>query len=51
MPVSGGRFSGSTTANSQAFAATGQFGGSNQSGVVGHASGPGFQSVFYGDKQ
>ncbi|MYF89099.1 MAG: hypothetical protein F4186_06950 [Boseongicola sp. SB0676_bin_33] len=51
MTVSGGRFSGSTTASSQAFAATGQFGGRNQSGVVGHASGPGFQSVFYGDKQ
>ncbi|MYI68115.1 MAG: hypothetical protein F4103_04960 [Boseongicola sp. SB0673_bin_14] len=50
MPVSGGRFAGSTMANSQAYDATGQFGGSNQAGVVGHASGPGFQSVFYGDK-
>ena len=51
MPVSGGRFSGSTTAGSQTFDATGQFGGSNQAGVVGHATGPNFRSVFYGDRQ
>lgn len=46
MPVSGGRFAGSTKANSQAYDATGQFGGSNQTGVVGHATGPNFQSAF-----
>ncbi len=51
MPVSGGRFTGSTTAHSQAYDATGQFGGSHQAGVVGYATGPNFQSVFYGDKE
>lgn len=51
MPVSGGRFTSSTRANAQTYVATGQFGGTNQAGVVGHASGPGFQSVFYGDEQ
>ena len=50
MPVGGGRFSGSTTANSQAYDAVGQFGGANQAGVVGHATGPDFRSVFYGKK-
>ena len=51
MPVSGGRFTGSTRANAQTYVATGPFGGTNQAGVVGHASGPGFQSVLYGDEQ
>ena len=50
MPVTGGRFMGSTTANSQAYEAVGQFGGVNQAGVVGHATGSDFQSVFYGEK-
>ena len=50
LPVTGGRFTGSTTANSQAYDATGQFAGPNQAGVVGHATGPEFRSVFYGDK-
>ncbi|MDE0520361.1 MAG: hypothetical protein OXH79_00190 [Boseongicola sp.] len=51
MPVSGGRFTGSTPAKSQTYVATGQFGGTNQAGAVGHASGPGFQSVFHGDER
>ena len=50
MPVSGGRFTGSTTANARTYRATGQFGGANQAGVVGHASGQDFRSVFYGQK-
>ena len=51
MPVGDGRFTGSTTAgDSQAYDATGQFGGAGQAGVVGHASGPAFRSVFYGEK-
>ena len=41
---------GSTTANSNTYAAEGQFGGAGQAGVVGHASGPAFRSVFYGEK-
>ena len=50
MPVDGGRFTGSTTANSQTYEAVGQFGGTNQAGVVGHATGSDFRSVFYGEK-
>ena len=50
MPVSGGRFNGSTTGNSLTYDAVGQFGGANQDGVVGHATGPDFRSVFYGNK-
>jgi len=50
MPVDGGRFMGSTTANSQTYDAVGQFGGANQAGVVGHATGSDFRSVFYGEK-
>ena len=50
MPVAGGRFMGSTTANAQRYDAVGQFGGVNQAGVVGHATGSDFQSVFYGEK-
>ena len=50
MPVTGGRFMGSTTANSQTYDAVGQFGGANQAGVVGHATGSDFRSVFYGEK-
>lgn len=50
MPVSGGRFMGSTTANSNNYDAVGQFGGAHQAGVVGHATGPDFRSVFYGNK-
>ena len=50
MPVSDGRFMGSTAANSNNYDAVGQFGGANQAGVVGHASGTDFRSVFYGNK-
>ena len=50
MPVSGGRFTGTATANSQSYEAVGQFGGTNQAGVVGHATGSDFRSVFYGNK-
>lgn len=50
MPVGGGRFAGSTTAGADAYAAEGQFGGAGRAGVVGHASGPAFRSVFYGEK-
>ena len=51
MPVRDGRFTGGTTASdSQAYDATGQFGGAGRAGVVGHASGPAFRSVFHGEK-
>ena len=50
MPVNDGRFMGSTAANSNNYDAEGQFGGANQAGVVGHATGPDLQSVFYGNK-
>ena len=50
MQVTGGRFTGSTAANSNSYDAVGQFGGANQVGVVGHATGPDFRSVFYGNK-
>ena len=51
MPVMGGRFmERNTTAGAQTYDAVGQFGGASQAGVVGHASGPDFQSVFYGEK-
>ena len=50
MPVDGGRFTGSTTTNAQTYEATGQFGGVDQSGVVGHATGSDFRSVFHGEK-
>lgn len=50
MPVTGGRFSGTATANAQRYDATGQFGGTGQAGVAGYATGPDFRSVFYGEK-
>ena len=51
MSVSDGRFSGSlTTQDSETYEAVGQFGGADQAGVVGHASGSDLQSVFYGQK-
>lgn len=50
MPVTNGRFMGSTTVNSGNYDAVGQFGGVNQAGVVGHATGSDFRSVFYGNK-
>ena len=50
MQVTDGRFTGSTAANSNSYDAVGQFGGANQAGVVGHATGPDFRSVFYGNK-
>lgn len=46
MPVSDGRFTG----NTQGYETVGQFGGPGQIGVVGHASGPDLQSVFYGQR-
>ncbi len=50
MPVTDGRFTGSTAANANTYDAVGQFGGADQAGVVGHASGADFRSVFYGNK-
>ena len=50
MPVTGGRFSGTATANAGSYDATGQFGGTGQAGVAGYATGPDFRSVFYGEK-
>ena len=50
MQVTDGRFMGSIAANSNNYDAVGQFGGANQAGVVGHASGSDFRSVFYGNK-
>ena len=51
MSVADGRFSGRTTVNSQPYDAVGQFGGVNHAGVVGHAAGQDFRSVFYGGKR
>ncbi len=51
MPVTDGRFSGSTTAGSGTYDAMGRLGGPGQAGVAGHASGQDFRLVFYGDKQ
>ena len=51
MSVSDGKFSGTlTTQNSEMYEAVGQFGGADQAGVVGHASGSNLRSVFYGQK-
>ena len=51
MSIGNGRFSGTlTTQNSGMYEAVGQFGGTNQAGVVGHASGSDLRSVFYGQK-
>ena len=51
MPVSDGRFSGTFThQNSGTYEAVGQFGGVDQAGVVGHASGSDLRSVFYGQQ-
>ena len=50
MSVSNGRFMGDTTADAQPYGTVGQFGGADQAGVVGHASGPDFRSVFFGEK-
>ena len=44
VPIADGRFTGTTTVNSQAYDATSQFGGDNQAGVDGYATGPDFQS-------
>ena len=53
--VSDGRFAPVATIDvagaSVTFEGEGQFGGTNQQGVVGYVDGPGFRSVFYGDKQ
>ena len=50
MSVSDGRFTGLATQGSSTYEATGQFGGADQAGVVGHASGSDLRSVFYGEK-
>ena len=51
MPVSDGRFTGTLTRQGAGmYEAVGQFGGANQVGVVGHASGSDLRSVFYGQK-
>lgn len=51
MPVSDGRFTGALTApDSKTYEAAGQFGGPNQAGVAGHATGSDLRSVFYGQK-
>ena len=51
MSVSDGKFSGTlTTQNSEMYEAVGQFGGADQAGVVGHASGSNLRSVFYGKR-
>ena len=50
MQITDGRFMGSTAANSNNYDAVGQFGGANQGGVAGHATGSDFRSVFYGNK-
>ena len=51
MSIGDGRFTGTlTTQNSGMYEAVGQFGGANQAGVVGHASGSDLRSVFYGQK-
>ena len=51
LSVSDGRFSGTlTTQDSEVYEAVGQFGGADQAGVVGHASGSDLRSVFYGEK-
>ena len=47
MSVVDGRFTGTT----EGYDAVGQFGGPDQVGVVGHASGTDLQSVFYGERQ
>ena len=47
--VIGGQFTGSTSAtNSHTYDATGRFGGVDQTGAIGHASGSDFRSLFYG---
>lgn len=52
MSVTDGAFSGSRTVpDAGTFRIRGQFGGSDEaSGVAGYVHGPGFQSVFYGDR-
>ena len=50
MTVTDGRFTGSTSANSNTYDTVGQFGGASQANVAGHATGPDFRSVFYGNK-
>ena len=52
--VTDGRFSPSATVHVQGvpitFSGAGQFGGTDQRGVVGYVGGPEFRSVFYGDR-
>ena len=52
--VTDGRFLPSVTVNVQGtpitFSGAGQFGGTDQRGVVGYVNGPEFASVFYGDR-
>ena len=53
--VSNGRFAPRVSVNVEgtqlSFSGEGQFGGTDQKGVVGYMSGPDFRSIFYGDKQ
>lgn len=56
VSVTDGRFAPSVTVSiptvgSRTFRGLGQFGGTDQKGVVGYISGPDFRSVFYGDQQ
>ena len=50
MTVTDGRFTGSTSANSNTYDAVGQFGGANQAGVVDTPRVRNSRSVFYGNK-
>ena len=56
VSVTDGRFAPSVTVSiptvgSRTFRGLGQFGGTDQKGVVGYISGPDFRSVFYGNQQ
>ena len=54
-PVSDGRFAPSATIDVEGVAVTfdgeGQFGGADQRGVAGYIDGPGFRSIFAGDRE
>ena len=52
MPIADGAFQGTETVAGAlgSFNIAGQFGGSDQKGVVGYVHGPGFYSVFHGER-
>lgn len=52
MPITDGAFAGTETVAGAlgSFNVSGQFGGSNQQGVAGYVHGPGFYSVFHGER-